>query len=200
MRRAQPASSVLSVDADGWVRGASRLDSPNRDARPPGAAIELLLIHGISLPPGRFDTGHVEKLFANCLSFDEDPYFDGLRGLRVSAHFLIARNGKLTQFVSCLERAWHAGASSFEGRTACNDFSLGVELEGTDELAYADAQYTVLGRLTRALFAAYPLRAIRGHSDVAPQRKTDPGPGFDWIRFARELRAHRSAFAPERLA
>jgi len=191
-----PAPARFTVDAAGWVAPARRLPSPNQDARPTGAGIELLLIHNISLPPGRFGTGEVERLFSNCLDCDAHPYFDALRGMRVSAHFLIARDGSLTQFVGCGERAWHAGESVFEGRTRCNDFSLGVELEGTDTLAYTDAQYDVLAPLARALFAAYPLRAVRGHSDVSAPRKTDPGPAFDWPRFARGLGLGAAAFAP----
>jgi AmpD protein len=186
------------LDARGWLDGALRLDSPNCDARPPDTAIELLVIHNISLPPGRFGTGCVERLFTNRLRAGADPAFEALQGLRVSAHFLVARGGRVTQFVACNDRAWHAGASSFEGRPACNDFSLGVELEGTDERPYTAAQYRVLARLARVLFAAYPLRAVRGHSDIAPGRKTDPGPAFDWRRFADDLNAHRAAFAPGR--
>jgi AmpD protein len=182
------------------VAGARRLESPNQDARPPGSRIELLLVHNISLPPGEFGTGCVEQLFTNRLPGDAHPYFAILQGLRVSAHFLIARDGRLTQFVGCAQRAWHAGASEFEGRPACNDFSLGVELEGSDDVAYAEEQYRVLGRLARALFAAYPLRAVRGHSDVAPGRKTDPGTAFDWRRLARDLDTDVAVFAPERLA
>ena len=190
------AGPRFSVAADGWVVQARRLPSPNRDARPDGTSIELLLIHNISLPPGCFGTGDIERLFSNCLDCDAHPYFDALRGLRVSAHFLIARDGALTQFVACTERAWHAGESAFEGRTRCNDFSLGIELEGTDTLAYTDAQYDALVPLARALFAAYPLRAVRGHSDVSGPRKTDPGPAFDWPRFERGLGVGSCAFAP----
>jgi N-acetyl-anhydromuramoyl-L-alanine amidase len=186
----------FAVDAAGWVSGARHLLSPNRDTRPPGARIELLLIHNISLPPGEFGTGHIERLFMNRLDPDAHPYFATLRGLRVSAHFLIARDGIATQFVGCVERAWHAGESVFEGRPRCNDFSLGIELEGTDAVAYTDAQYEALGRLGRALFAAYPVRAVRGHCDVSAPRKTDPGTAFDWPRLARALAADPAAFAP----
>lgn len=178
---------MARVGADGWVAAAMRVESPNCDARPPGTQVELLVIHSISLPPGRFGTGHVERLFTNGLDPAAHPYFMELDGLRVSAHFLIARDGALTQFVSCNDRAWHAGRSEFEGRAACNDFSIGIELEGTDDTPYEDAQYAALARLGRALLSAYPLRAIRGHSDIAPGRKTDPGPAFDWPRLAREL-------------
>jgi AmpD protein len=185
-----------AIEASGWARAARRLPSPNQDARPDGARIELLLIHNISLPPGQFGTGDIERLFTNCLDHEAHPYFAGLRGLRVSAHFLIAREGQLVQFVGCAERAWHAGESVFEGRARCNDFSIGVELEGTDTLAFTDAQYEVLARLARALFAAYPLRAVRGHSDVSGPRKTDPGAAFDWQRFARALNTDPAVFAP----
>jgi AmpD protein len=190
------ADPRFAVDAAGWVAPARRLASPNQDARPADARVELLLIHNISLPPGEFGTGDIERLFSNQLDHEAHPYFDALRGLHVSSHFLIARDGALTQFVSCAERAWHAGVSCFEGRDRCNDFSLGIELEGTDTLPYTDAQYEVLVSLARALFAAYPLRAVRGHSDVAAPRKTDPGEAFDWPRFARALNVDPAAFAP----
>jgi len=174
----------LRVGADGWVGGVRRLPSANCDPRPPGAAIELLVIHNISLPPGRFGNGCVEALFGNSLDTTAHPFLDLLSGVRVSAHFLIERSGRITQFVGCNERAWHAGASSFEGRAGCNDFSVGVELEGTDFTAFEPAQYAALAMLTAALRAALPLRAVRGHSDIAPGRKTDPGPLFDWRAFA----------------
>jgi AmpD protein len=186
----------FTIDAAGWVAQARRVPSPNQDERPAGIPIELLLIHNISLPPGQFGSGDVERLFTNRLDPQAHPYFATLRGLRVSAHFLIARDGRLTQFVGCAQRAWHAGESLFEGRPRCNDFSLGVELEGTDTLAYADVQYEVLARLARALFAAYPLRAVRGHSDVSAPRKTDPGAAFDWPRLASALDIDPAAFAP----
>lgn len=175
----------LVLRADGWVRGVRRVESPNFNERPRGATIELLVVHNISLPPRRFGGGHVERLFTNRLDHSADPYFGELRDLRVSAHFLIDRRGRLTQFVSCRNRAWHAGVSSFDGRDNCNDFSIGVELEGSDFDAFEPAQYRTLARLVRCLRDAYPLRAVRGHSDVAPARKTDPGPFFSWRRFAR---------------
>jgi AmpD protein len=175
----------LAVAPDGWVAGARRNPSPNFDARPAGSAVELLVIHNISLPPGTFGSGHITRLFTNRLDEAAHPYFATLAGLRVSAHFLIERDGGLTQFVSCLDRAWHAGVSEFDGRCRCNDFSVGVELEGTDFAPFEAPQYATLAALTRALRAAYPLRAVRGHSDIAPGRKTDPGPFFDWPRYAR---------------
>ena len=170
-------------DAHGWHRCARRVPSPNCDARPGGAAPELLVVHHISLPPGRFAGDAIERLFTNRLEESAHPSFAGLGGLRVSSHFLIRRRGELLQFVSCADRAWHAGASRFLGRERCNDFSIGVELEGTGERRYTDAQYRVLAALTRALAARWPLRYLAGHSDVAPGRKTDPGPSFDWRRY-----------------
>lgn len=199
-RCAADGRQAVPIDPDGWAQGVQRLVSPNQDERPDGAAIELLLIHNISLPPGQFGTGDVERLFTNRLDCGSHPYFQTLRDLRVSAHFLVARDGRLTQFVACGARAWHAGQSSFEGRSRCNDFSIGIELEGTDTLAYAEAQYAALGCLTRALFASYPLRAVRGHSDVSAPRKTDPGPAFDWQRLALVAEVPPTAFAPGLLA
>ncbi len=173
----------------GWYEGVSRCPSPNCNARPAGE-ISLLVIHNISLPPGRFQTGCVQDFFCNRLDVQADPYFAGIAELRVSAHFLIERDGAVTQFVSCLERAWHAGVSSFAGRSGCNDFSLGIELEGTDDLPYSDDQYATLAELVRSLLQAFPLltpERICGHSDIAPGRKSDPGPAFDWARFRLSL-------------
>ena len=147
------------------------------------------MIHNISLPPGEFGGAAVECLFTNTLDCDAHPYFDGLRGLRVSAHFLIRRSGELVQFVPCGARAWHAGVSLHRGRARCNDFSIGIELEGTDTLPYSDAQYQVLADLSGALARALPLVWVAGHCDIAPQRKTDPGPAFDWARYQATLRA-----------
>lgn len=175
--------------ASGWCEGVHRCPSPNFNERPDGE-ISLLVIHNISLPPGQFATGKVQAFFQNRLDVTEHPYFEGIKALRVSAHFLIERDGQITQLVSCLDRAWHAGISSFEGREACNDFSLGIELEGTDDQPFTDAQYQALIALTRQLQQHYPQitpQRICGHSDVAPGRKTDPGPCFDWARFRREL-------------
>lgn len=175
--------------ASGWCQGVHRCPSPNFNERPDGE-ISLLVIHNISLPPGQFATGKVQAFFQNRLDVTEHPYFEGIKALRVSAHFLIERDGQITQFVSCLDRAWHAGISSFEGREACNDFSLGIELEGTDDQPFTDAQYQALIALIRQLQQHYPQitpQRIYGHSDVAPGRKTDPGPCFDWARFRREL-------------
>lgn len=180
----------LTLDERGWMRGIEHIRSPNFDARPHGETITLVVIHGISLPPGQFGTGCVERLFTNCLDSAADPSFEQLQALRVSSHFLIGRSGTNVQFVSCNERAWHAGASSFGGRSRCNDFSLGIELEGTDELPYEDVQYRSLNALLTSLVAAYPVRAVVGHSDIAPGRKTDPGPCFDWFRLPVDLRLH----------
>jgi AmpD protein len=161
--------------------------SPNADARPDGAAVTLVVVHGISLPPGRFGGDAIERLFTNRLDPSAHPYFAGIAALRVSAHFLIRRDGSLVQFVRCDARAWHAGASSFDGRARCNDYSIGVELEGTDDRPYTARQYARLAALVRKLRKRFPIAAIAGHSDVAPARKTDPGPAFDWRRLRRLL-------------
>jgi AmpD protein len=174
----------LSVGPDGWISGIQRERSPNFDARPADAGIELIVVHNISLPPGRYGQGHVARLFTNALDADADPFFDQIRGARVSAHLLIERDGGLIQFVSLLDRAWHAGDSKFEGRPRCNDFSIGIELEGTDFEPFTASQYESLGAAVDAIVAAYPVRAVRGHSDIAPGRKTDPGPFFDWRRIS----------------
>jgi len=175
----------LAIDAGGIATPARQLPSPNRDARPPGTAITLLVVHGISLPPGEFGGGAILDLFANRLDPAADPYYATIAALTVSAHFLIRRDGALIQFVPCAERAWHAGASSWQGRPRCNDYSIGVELEGADDVPYTAAQYAMLARLARALRRRYPIADIVGHSDVAPGRKTDPGPAFDWDRLRR---------------
>lgn len=167
----------------GWLSGVRRVASPNCDARSPGTPIELLVIHNISLPPGEFSGEAVTQLFTNTLDVATHPYFKQLEGVKVSAHFLIRRNGAIIQFVPCAKRAWHAGVSSWQGRSACNNFSIGIELEGSDHVPFDDLQYKVLTRLTRLLQRTYPIRAIAGHSDIAPERKTDPGPYFDWSRY-----------------
>jgi AmpD protein len=175
----------LIIDAAGFAAAARQIRSPNHDARPPGTAVTLIVVHGITLPPGKFGGDDIIRLFTNRLDHGAHPFYASIAGIRVSAHFLIRRDGALVQFVGCNERAWHAGASTWQGRTHCNDFSIGIELEGTDDLPYAAAQYTTLARLVRALRRAYPIRDIAGHSDVAPGRKTDPGPAFDWARLRR---------------
>ncbi len=179
----------LSIVA-GWLEPARRLPSPNCDQRPPQTVIDLLVIHSISLPPGRFGGGFVEALFTNCLEPAADPSFPGLCGLQVSAHLFIDRRGGLTQFVPLQQRAWHAGVSCHEGRSRCNDFSIGIELEGCDELPYEDAQYQMLARVARLLMRHYPgitAQRIVGHCHIAPQRKTDPGAAFQWPRLWRLL-------------
>ena len=175
-----PHSDVL--DAAGWLSAARRLPSPNCDARPEGTAIELIVIHNISLPPGVFDGDAVIDLFTNRLDWDAHPYYQDIRGLKVSAHFFIRRDGTLIQFVPCTLRAWHAGVSSWQARDCCNDFSIGIELEGSDDLPFTEAQYATLAPLLQLLRQAYPIRAVVGHSDIAPGRKTDPGPHFAWQR------------------
>jgi AmpD protein len=161
--------------------------SPHRDARPAGQAPELVVVHGISLPPGEFGGPWIDRLFCGDLPADAHPFFEGIVGLRVSAHLLVRRDGVVVQFVPFHERAWHAGVSSWRGRPVCNDFSVGIELEGTDETPYEPAQYAALRGLLRALQATYPALAaghVVGHSDIAPGRKTDPGPSFEWARIA----------------
>lgn len=178
-----------SVGRDGLVDGATQLASPNCDDRPPGEAVSLLLMHSISLPPGEFGGEGVLQLFTNCLDPAAHPYYADIAHLRVSAHFLIRRDGSLIQFVPCTRRAWHAGVSCWQGRSRCNDFSIGIELEGSDECPFEAPQYDTLEALIRALVRAYPIRDIAGHSDVAPGRKTDPGPYFDWDRVRAMLAA-----------
>ena len=176
-------SVEFAVEADGWVAAARKLPSPNFEARPAGAVPTLIVVHNISLPPNQFGGTAIAELFLNTLDCDAHPYYDShLRGVRVSAHFVILRDGTLEQFVSCNERAWHAGTSNFFGRERCNDFSIGIELEGSDTTAFEAAQYRTLGALVSALKARYPVEALAGHSDIAPGRKTDPGPHFEWPR------------------
>jgi AmpD protein len=173
------------VDIAGMCSGANWIPSPHCDERPEGEAISLLVIHAISLPPGEFGGRAITDLFLGRLHPGEHPYYPGLAGLRVSAHFLVRRDGEVLQYVPCELRAWHAGESAWNGRDRCNDFSIGVELEGTDEVPYTDAQYDSLARLTEALFERYGRLGVAGHSDIAPGRKTDPGPHFDWERYRR---------------
>ncbi|HXU93481.1 MAG TPA: 1,6-anhydro-N-acetylmuramyl-L-alanine amidase AmpD [Gallionella sp.] len=172
----------MRIDAQGLLVGGDYVPSPNFDERPAGA-IDLLVIHNISLPPDEFGGDGVQRLFTNTLDAEAHPYYRTIAGLKVSAHFFIRRDGRLIQFVPCSKRAWHAGVSAWQGRERCNDFSVGLELEGCDTLPFTDAQYEMLHCLTLALRAAYPLRGIAGHSDIAPQRKTDPGPHFNWLRY-----------------
>ncbi|MDH3614774.1 MAG: 1,6-anhydro-N-acetylmuramyl-L-alanine amidase AmpD [Gammaproteobacteria bacterium] len=179
-------SVSFSVNTDsGLIVPARQCPSVNQDERPDGAEPELLVVHGISLPPGEFGGGEIEQLFSNSLNWDSHPYFAEIRGVEVSSHLLIRRDGELIQFVPFGNRAWHAGESSFQGRTCCNDFSIGIELEGDDDTPYTDSQYEVLIAVTDALLLGYPalsVRQIAAHSDISPGRKTDPGPAFDWLR------------------
>lgn len=169
---------------DGWLSAARRIDSPNADDRPDSSHIALIVVHAISLPPGRFGTEDIIRLFTNTLDPCAHPYFPHISSLRVSAHFLVRRSGELLQFVSCMKRAWHAGVSSYRGRERCNDFSIGIELEGCDDLPFEDAQYERLVDLIGELRAVFPIEAVVGHSQISPGRKTDPGPCFDWHRLA----------------
>ena len=176
----------------GWLSDVRRLSSPNCDPRPSGSEPELIVIHGISLPPGRYGGPWIDRLFTNALPAEADPYFATIQDLQVSSHVLIARDGALTQYVPFSMRAWHAGASNWCGREACNDFSIGIELEGTDDEPYDDRQYPVLASLIASLQQVYPTLAsgaVAGHSDIAPGRKTDPGPAFDWKRLERWVSA-----------
>lgn len=165
---------------DGWWGAARAVPSPNFGERPADARIDLVVVHSISLPPGHHGGTHIESLFTNRLDWDAHPYFEQIRGIEVSAHFVILRNGELLQFVSCDRRAWHAGRSSFEGRDNCNDYSIGVELEGLEGHAFAPVQYHRLCDLLKALRERYPIQHVRGHEHVAPGRKQDPGAAFDW--------------------
>lgn len=180
---------MTKTDQQLWPE-ARQCPSPNCDQRPPGTVIDLLVIHNISLPPGEFGGPWIDDLFCNCLDPKAHPYFKEIQGLRVSSHLLIRRDGELIQYVPLEKRAWHAGQSEFEGRSPCNDFSIGIELEGTDDSPYSDEQYATLAHITQQIMQHYPAitpQRITGHSDIAPGRKTDPGPAFDWERFRRML-------------
>ena len=176
----------MRIDEEGWLLEAGHLPSPNCDDRPAGE-ISLLVIHNISLPPDQFGGDGVQRLFTNTLDANQHPYYVTIATLKVSAHFFIRRDGQLIQFVSCLQRAWHAGVSLWQHRDRCNDYSIGIELEGSDLVPFTSEQYSVLRHLTLVLRARYTLRGIVGHSDIAPQRKTDPGPCFDWLRYLTSL-------------
>jgi AmpD protein len=170
------------ADFAGWLPAARRVPSPNCDERPEGESIRLVVIHAISLPPGEFGGPGIIQLFSNSLDPEAHPYFREIQALRVSAHFLVRRDGELIQFVPCSRRAWHAGVSSWMGRESCNNFSVGIELEGCDQLPFEDDQYAALNALLAELRKHYLIEAVVGHSDIAPGRKTDPGPCFDWRR------------------
>ena len=176
---------------NGWLSHCRHLKSSNYNQRPTGEQISLLVIHNISLPLGQFGNGHIENFFCNQLDIDADPCFTSIADLQVSAHLLINRLGDITQFVSFENRAWHAGYSSFQGRDNCNNFSIGIELEGTDTIPYTDDQYNSLNRVTQLLISTYPrltVERIVGHCDIAPTRKTDPGPAFDWKRYRQAIK------------
>jgi AmpD protein len=179
----------------GWLRRARRIDSPNFGARPEGTTVDLAVLHSISLPPGSFGGDAIERLFTNRLDWSAHPYYEKIRGMTVSTHFLVRRDGALQQFVSCDDRAWHAGASTWRGRADCNDFSIGIELEGLEGDAFDDRQYPVLGALLESIAARYPIGAVAGHEHIAPGRKIDPGPGFDWARLRAALGRTTLAFA-----
>lgn len=183
---------------DGWLAGVEHLPSPNFGERPADAEVSLVVLHNISLPPEQYGGSFVEDFFLNRLDFTVHPYFATISGVEVSAHFYIRRDGRVIQFVGCDKRAWHAGHSCWRGRENCNDWSIGVELEGCDSAAFTEAQYAALGPLLKAISRHYPITDLAGHSDIAPERKTDPGPCFDWsavhaqvpgLRLAREISA-----------
>ena len=172
---------------EGWYAHARALASPNFGPRPAGACIDLVVLHSISLPPGEYGTGCVQQLFLNQLDWQAHPYFQTIQGLEVSAHFFIGRSGELWQFVSCDQRAWHAGASHYRGRDNCNDDAIGIELEGLEGERFETAQYETLASVCAALLAQYPIAHLAGHEHVAPGRKADPGPGFDWTALKKSL-------------
>lgn len=184
-------------DAGGWYRAARAVASPNFGPRPSGTQVELVLIHAISLPPGRYGGDAIERLFTNRIDADAHPYYARLKGLRVSSHFLVRRDGALLQFVGSDNRAWHAGASKWRGRPDCNDYSIGIELEGLEGLCFEPAQYATLLPLLHALAERYPIAGIAGHEHVAPGRKRDPGPGFDWAWLRGALTWPANWFPPD---
>jgi AmpD protein len=176
----------------GWLRTARQVESPNANDRPAGAVVDLIVLHSISLPPGQYGGPEVEQLFTNRLDWSTHPYFEQIRGLEVSTHFFVRRDGNIVQFVDADRRAWHAGVSCWRGRERCNDDSIGIELEGLEGQTFEDAQYSALARLCQQLADRYPIAHIAGHEHIAPGRKLDPGSGFDWARLQRGLAwAHR---------
>ncbi len=187
-----PADSApytpASVWEGGWHGGATREPSPNFGPRPEAANVDLIVVHSISLPPGEYGGPAVGQLFTNTLDWDAHPYFQRIRGLKVSAHFFVTRTGALWQFVDCDQRAWHAGPSSYRGRNNCNDDSIGIELEGLEGFSFEPPQYRVLAALCQDIAAHYPVKHVAGHEHIAPGRKCDPGPGFDWSELQKELR------------
>ena len=178
---------------DGQFIGARQVPSPNYNQRPEHTEIQLVVVHNISLPPSQFGGRYIEQFFQNQLDWSEHPYFQSIEGMQVSAHLLILRSGEVLQFVNFNDRAWHAGRSTYLGKKECNDYSIGIELEGSDDLPFDEVQYAVLAQVTAALQAAYPkiLQHLAGHSDIAPGRKTDPGPFFDWVKFRTLLQQHK---------
>lgn len=185
---ADAVDGTSSMWDGGWHRLATRLVSPNQGMRPHATtAIDLIVVHSISLPPGEFGGGAVQQLFTNQLDWDAHPYFQSIRGLQVSSHFFIDRTGALWQFVDCDQRAWHAGQSSYRGRSQCNDDSIGIELEGLEGLPFEPAQYSALASLCRDITLRYPIQHVAGHEHIAPGRKQDPGPGFDWHQLQQSL-------------
>ena len=193
---AAPASALWQ---DGWYRFGRQLESPNFGPRPDQALVDLIVIHSISLPPGDYGNQNVQRLFTNQLDWDADTYFQGIRGLQVSSHFFISRQGDLWQFVSCNARAWHAGQSAYRGRSNCNDDSIGIELEGLEGSTFEAAQYETLGALCSALLAQYPIAHLAGHEHIAPGRKEDPGQGFNWL-LLQQSTALPNKFLPKTLA
>jgi AmpD protein len=200
MRKAEPGASPLQNSLSdtlwdqGWYRFAARLPSPNFGLRPSGVKIDLIVLHSISLPPGEYGGPEVAQLFTNQLDWQAHPYFKTIKGLTVSAHFFVRRNGDLQQFVSTLDRAWHAGNSSYRGRDNCNDDSIGIELEGLEGDAFESPQYDTLCALCTALLQAFPIAYVAGHEHIAPGRKTDPGTGFDWLTLQRGLGLNANCF------
>jgi AmpD protein len=184
---ADPTGSASALWQDGWYRFARRLESPNRGPRPAGAQVDLAVVHSISLPPGQYGGDEVQRLFTNTLDWNAHPYFKSIEGMQVSAHFYLRRGGELWQFVSCDERAWHAGASSWCGRANCNDYSVGIELEGLEDETFEPAQYEALAAVCAAIAQHYPIRHVAGHEHIAPGRKQDPGAGFEWAVLQRDL-------------
>ena len=181
---------------EGWLRGARQVRSPNHGPRPAGATLTLALLHSISLPPGEFGGDAIDRLFTNTLDWNAHPYFQQICGAEVSAHFVIDRHGQLTQYVSVLDRAWHAGQSSWRGRDNCNDYAVGIELEGLEGGTFEPAQYDTALRLLRSLRRTFGIAQVAGHEHVAPGRKADPGPGFDWRQLKARLRWAARSFPP----
>ena len=182
--------ATMRISEAGWLEGARHVASPNCDARPPGVRIELIVVHNISLPPGKFGGDGIVDLFLNRLTAQAHPYYADIAHLRVSAHFLIRRDGEILQFVPCTQRAWHAGVSCWRGRERCNDFSIGIELEGADDIPYEAIQYAKLKALVAIITSEFPVTDIVGHADIAPGRKTDPGPAFDWSMIKKLIKSN----------